>query len=130
MIDEDFLTLLASILPANTQIEKGKISMERIPQRVYFQQGSGNSDVFLNRTTAGLVETTFDVEVAALSDDSTAQSMMSTIKSSLNGYQGAFGTSNVSLGMFVMDHTDDYQPLLHDQDEGYFIASAQVTIYT
>lgn len=128
MIDEDFLTLLTSILPTNTQIEKGKISMERIPQRVYFQQSLGNSDIWLDHTTDGITETTFDVEVAALSDDSTAQSLMNTIKN-LDGYMGAFGSS-ASLGMFVVDHSDDYQPLLHDQDEGYFIAAAQVVIYT
>lgn len=127
MIDEDFRTLMISIVPNGTVVEKSQVSMEQISTRVYFNRSASTQDLHLN-ANQGLTETTFDIEVAALNDDATAQNMAATIKSSLNGYRSAFGNSSVALGIFVEDHNDDYQSLLLNCDDGYFVAAMQAKV--
>lgn len=127
MIDEDFRTKLTQLLPAGTPIEKGLVSEEALPTRVYYQVATSNQDTDLDGTQ-GLSETAFDVECAALSDDATAQTLAAAVKSALNGFHGKFGASSVALGMFVSDHADDYQPRGVDADDGYHVAAFQVTV--
>jgi hypothetical protein len=119
------------LLPSVTAIEKGVVSSGQPPTRVYFQRQTENQDLFQNGSACNKT-TVFDVEVAALNDDATTQSMADTLKNALNGFQGAFGSANNSwaLGMFVSDHTDEYEPRLLDADEGYTIATFQVEVIT
>ena len=127
LIDEDFRTALVSLLPAGTTIEKGTISDERPTTRVYYQRSQANQDTHLNGDQ-GLTTTVFDVEVAALADDATAQSLAGTIKAALNGSRGVMGASSSALGVFVADHADDYQPRGVDADDGYCVAAFQVSV--
>ena len=99
MIDEDFRTLLVLLLPTSTIVEKGKISEEQITTRVFFQKSNENNDLDLDGT-GGLVETTFDVEVAALNDDDTAQTMalqLGTVAKTLTTLNGAINASVTSV---------------------------------
>ena len=130
MIDEDFRTALVGLLPSGTPIEKGVIGDEQTPTRVYYQRSSGNQDVYLDGAP-GLTTTVFDVEAAALADDTTVQSLMATIKTMhgypANGVALTHGTSSI-LGIFVADHADDYQPRGVDADDGYVVAAVQISV--
>lgn len=127
MIDEDFRTyLVAQSIPNGTPVEKGKISMEQATTRVLFQRAEENDDLFLNGSN-GLQTVIFDVECGAR-DEATAQNMASTLKTALNGHQGALGNS-AALGIFVEDHSDEYQPMMLDSDEGYDIATFRAVVY-
>ena len=145
MIDEDFLYKLQAIsqtvYPDGVAIEKGDISTERMPTRIYFDRSDSEQDLMLNGDQ-GLTTTVFNVEVASLTIDTTTpngdaivQPLTKTLKDVLNGFRGAFGSNaadtnyhSVSLGMFVSDHADDYQPRGVDADDGYFVAAFQVKI--
>lgn len=130
MIDTDFRGKLVALLPTGTTAEKGFISAGQPTTRVYFQRANENQEVFQSGAAQNK-ETIFDVEVAVLNDDAAVQSLADTLKSALNGFQGAFGNGNTwALGMFVSDHSDDYQPRLLDADEGYEIATFQVMVIT
>ena len=127
MIDEDFRTLLAAqSIPAGTPVEKGKISEEQATVRVLYQVADSTQDVHLGGQT-GLTTTAFDVECGAREDDSTAQNMAGTLKTALNAFRGAAGSSSI-LGIFVEDHSDEYQPMMLDSDVGYFIASFRANV--
>ncbi len=206
MIDEDFRTLLLATLPTGVIVEKGKISEEQVPTRVYFQRSNENNDLDLDGVQ-GLATTIFDVEVAALDDDATTQTMAEQLNAAavsvtltqlngavntttrtivvdstaklpssglpfivligseklavtavdddgvtmtatrgykgttqashadnapvvvqgLNGYRGAIASGYIH-GAIVSDQSDDYQPKLLDADEGYAVASFQVTV--
>lgn len=128
VIDEDFRTLLAANAPGGTTIEKGTISEEQIPTRVYYQRSAATTDLFLDKSV-GITESVFDVEVATLNDDATTQSIAAQIKTALNGYQGTTGSTGV-LATFVADHADDYQPRGVDADDGYTVAAFQVTVHS
>ncbi len=128
MIDEDFRTLLAANVPNGTVIEKGTISAEQIPTRVYYQRSAATTDLFLNKSL-GITETVFDVEIAARDDDATVQTLADAVKTALNGYQGTTGSTGV-LATFVADHADDYQPRGVDADDGYDVAAFQVTVHS
>ncbi len=101
MIDEDFRTLLAATLPTGVVIEKGKISEEQIPIRVYYQRSQENTDLDLDGT-GGLATTVFDVEVAALDDDATVQAMAeqlsaAAVAQTLTTLNGAINASVTSM---------------------------------
>ncbi len=145
MIDEDFLYKLDAICrtpyPDGIAIEKGDVSVERTPTRIFFDRSDSEQDLMLN-ADQGLTTTIFNVEVASLavdsaipSGDAVVQPLTKTLKDVLNGFRGAFGSNfadtsyhSVSLGMFVSDHADDYQPRGVDADDGYFVAAFQVKI--
>ncbi len=145
MIDEDFLykvqTITQTYTPTGIAVEKGDISSERTPTRIFFNRSDSEQDLMLNGDQA-LTTTVFNVEVASLAADSTAasgddvvQPLTKTLKDALNGFRGAFGSNfadndyhSVSLGMFVSDHSDDYEPRGVDADDGYCVAAFQVKI--
>jgi hypothetical protein len=108
---------------ATIPVEKDKISEEQPTRRVWFGRTNDNSDLFLN-ASAGLTETVFDVEVATLEDDSETQTLANTLKAGLNGFQGTVGSTSF-LGVFVQDHSDDYEARLLDDDQGYYVATFQ-----
>ena len=136
MIDEDFLYMLQNSItgvPSGTAVEKGVVSEEMPSTRIYFQRSDSEQDLMLNGNQA-LTTTVFDVEVAAL-DDNAVQPLAKSLKDVLNGYMGAFGSNyadtanhSVALGMFVSDHSDDYQPRVVDADDGYHVAAFQTKI--
>jgi hypothetical protein len=98
MIDEDFRTLLANLLPTGTVIEKGMISEERPSTRVFFQRSAADQELDLDGA-AGLNETLFDVEVGALTDNTT-QTMTWQLKTPsvvLTTLNGAIDNDDVSL---------------------------------
>jgi hypothetical protein len=199
MIDEDFRTLLLTLMPAATPIEKGNISMEQLPTRVYYELSGGNREV-LQGGALGMQETVFDIEVAAIDEDNT-QDLMDRIKNGvvrttldgavnssvasitlddasglptnkafvitidsedmkvtaisssvatvtrgyngttaanhannanvsihgLNGFRGEFGNTT-ALGVFLEDHSDNYQPRFLDEDDGYRVATVQALV--
>jgi hypothetical protein len=138
MIDEDLRTFMATLVPANTVIEKGWIDQTATPaKRIFYQRSEANHEVDLAGNGL-LYETLFDVEVAALEDDATCQTLAQDLKGGpdanthgLNGYRGRMGDANT--GTFTQyvctsDHSDSYEPRLLDADEGYSIASFQVLV--
>jgi hypothetical protein len=138
MIEEDLRTYLATLLPtvpvdlSATPIEKGRVSQSQPSPRVHFQRAESNRDVDLSGSGM-LYETAFDVEVGAVNDDPTCQTIAEALKEGqtgaggLNGYRGAMG-GNFCHGAFVSDHADDYEPKLLDADDGWNIAAFRVLV--
>ena len=126
MLDVDFQSYLASL--TGTTVQENLLSEDKtnLP-RVWWQRSEGNVDLLLSGATA-LARTIYDVEVSALDVDAAA-STADTIKTTLNGYAGAMGSSRV-LAAFVQDQADDYVPKSLDADEGFHVFAFTVEILT
>lgn len=131
-VDEDLRTKLATIInDATIPIEEGKVSDTRARTRVWYRRANSNTDVFIGGN-AGLTETRFDIEVHG-ENIATVQTLAASIKAlhsagGLNGLSGAFGSSSV-LGIFVEDHSDDYEPKGgFETDTGLHVCSLDVQV--
>ena len=100
MIDNDFRTLLMTLVPAGTVIEKSKVSNGQPKTRLCFQRASSNLDLHLNGD-AGLRDTIFDVEVAAWNDDTTVQTLTDGLKNGITRTTLNGGINDSTLSVVV-----------------------------
>lgn len=74
--------------------------------------------------------TTLTVTRGYRSTTAASHSSGAAVKSpGLNGYQGTVG-GTIFLGVFTQDQSDQYEPKLLDEDEGYFVGSFQAQVFS
>lgn len=132
-IDEAFRAKIVALLPAGyteVPVQKGKISATQPETRIQFDRATEDQETFLDGSTVGLGDVTFDVEIQALSDDDT-QAIVAGIKgmqpAGLNAFRGLVSGIFIH-GIFTGDHGDQYQPRLLSADEGFSVATFQAQV--
>jgi len=79
-------------------------------------------------TTSGPTESEWDVEVIG-TDDDTVLDLAEVVRTTLDGYRGAFGSRTVQ-GVFVSDHDDEYIPRGVADEEGFTVAALRLRIFS
>jgi hypothetical protein len=127
-IDADVRTLLQGLSAlSGVPVEEGIISFGTAYTRVWYGRSGSKLDRFLSKEQ-GLIETSFDVE--CISDTlSTCQGLAAAVYT-LDGYQGAFGSSS-ALAIWVDDQADDYVAKNSwSNDAGLYLSTVKLTIVT
>lgn len=124
-LDTDFRAKVLSLITA--PVQQNYISTDKVQPRVWYQKQAGNSDLFAD-ASAGMVETTYTVEVNGTDPDAVSE-IADAISTAFNGFRGRMFSTTV-LGAFVEDAADDYQYKGQDLDEGYHVFAMNVRFIT
>lgn len=130
-IDESLVAYLLT-KSAITTLVGSRVVMAKAPQGdalpyLWVNRGTSEDedDLAANSGSTTQFRETFDVE--AVSDDlDEAQTLAQQVKS-LHKTRGDFGSGSVQ-GLFVSDHTDNYQPTNISADDGRHVATAEIEV--